>query len=225
MLTLALDTSTRTGSIALGDGREVLAERALQVRANQSETVLPAIADLLRLQGRRPAELQAVVVGSGPGSFTGVRIAASLAKGIAFATGARLFAYSSLTALAAGSGHTGRVCAVIDARRGQVYAAGYEVSPGGVQQMFAPVAVPVRELPSLIRPPAAWVLAGLVPAGVEEIVRGAGARRLPGPVAAPNAASLLWLSRVMPERGHIEVPATWEPEYVRLPAAQRASTT
>ena len=100
MLTLGLDTSTGEGSVALGRGDTILGEHILSVRATHSETVLPAIDELLTQEGLRAADLDAVVVGAGPGSFTGVRIAASLARGICFPTGAELLAYSSLAAIA-----------------------------------------------------------------------------------------------------------------------------
>jgi len=93
VLTLALDTSTRTGSIALGLDGQLLAESRLSVQVVHSESVLPEIDRLFESVGFAPADIRRIVVGSGPGSFTGVRIAAALAKGIRAATGAELFAY------------------------------------------------------------------------------------------------------------------------------------
>lgn len=223
MLTLAMDTSTGTGSVALGDDKGMLAEAMLPVRATHSETVLPGVADLLQSSGHAPTELGSVVVGSGPGSFTGVRIGAALAKGIAFASGARLFAYSSLAALAAGCGRVGRVCALIDARRGQVYAAGYDVHRAGVEEVFEPVVLAISELLARTQPPREWVAVGLVQPEAETILHRAGVEVLPSDrFGLPRAASLIWLASVMPDQGRIENPASWEPSYVRLPAAQRA---
>ncbi|MGB5526721.1 MAG: tRNA (adenosine(37)-N6)-threonylcarbamoyltransferase complex dimerization subunit type 1 TsaB, partial [Gemmatimonadota bacterium] len=122
MLRLALDTSTPVGSVAIGRDGEILAESLLRVRATHSEAVLPEIDRLLNDCGLGASDLQGVVVGGGPGSFTGVRIAASLAKGMCHARGLELFSFSSLAAVAAGAGCDGPVCAMFDARRGQVYA-------------------------------------------------------------------------------------------------------
>jgi tRNA threonylcarbamoyladenosine biosynthesis protein TsaB len=69
-----------------------------------------------------------VIVGAGPGSFTGVRVAAATARGLAHGLGVPLYAYSSLAAVAMETGLDGNVCALFDARRGEVYAACYESS-------------------------------------------------------------------------------------------------
>ena len=74
MLTLALETSTRVGGVALARDGETVAEVSLPVRATHSETVLPSVARLLEDAGEGPEGLGRVVVGAGPGSFTGVRI-------------------------------------------------------------------------------------------------------------------------------------------------------
>lgn len=125
MLSLALETSTRLGSVAVGRDGELLAESSLSVRAAHSETVLPEVRRLLERCSVAPRELARVVVGAGPGSFTGVRIAASLAKGLCAATGAELTAFSGLAAVAAGTGMAGDVCVLLDARRDEVYAAAW----------------------------------------------------------------------------------------------------
>lgn len=222
-LTLALDTSTRTGSIALGlDGR-VLVESQLSVQAVHSESVLPEIDRLFGAAGFGPSEIRRIVVGSGPGSFTGVRIAAALAKGIRAATGAELFAYSSLAAIAVGSGATGRVCAAIDARRGQVYAAGYVLDSGFAQE-FEPVAEPFDAVLSRLDPPAEWALAAAIPEPLLQKARLVGIDVLPPSAGEPRAVGLLDLVGLVPELGHVARPETWEPGYVRASSAERELT-
>lgn len=222
-LTLALDTSTRTGSIALGlDGR-VLVESRLSVQAVHSESVLPEIDRLFGAAGFGPSEIRRIVVGSGPGSFTGVRIAAALAKGIRAATGAELFAYSSLAVIAVGSGATGRVCAAIDARRGQVYAAGYVLDSGFAQE-FEPVAEPFDAVLSRLDPPAEWALAAAIPEPLLQQARLAGINVLPPSAGEPRAVDLLDLVALVPELGHVARPETWEPGYVRASSAERELT-
>jgi tRNA threonylcarbamoyladenosine biosynthesis protein TsaB len=220
MLTLAIDTSTRIGSVALADHDGLVAESLLPVRATHSETVLPEIERLLSSGSAGPSDLEAVVVGSGPGSFTGVRIAASLAKGISFALDARLYAYSSLAAIAAGTGIAGSVCAVLDARRGQLYAAGYDLA-AGFRELFAPRAASLADLLEQIGPVGDWCFAGLLPAELEEGIEASGGRVLPRHLGVPRASSLLWLAGITPDTGAIPDRRAWEPEYVRLPAAQR----
>lgn len=221
MLTLGLDTSTGEGSVALGRGDTILGEHILSVRATHSETVLPAIDELLTQEGLRAADLDAVVVGAGPGSFTGVRIAASLARGICFPTGAELLAYSSLAAIAqvAAASETGQVCALLDARRDQVYAAGYRVG-SGPDPTFEPRASSIDDLLASLDP-ADWTFAGVLSAPQREHLSGAGARFASEDDIYPRASVLIQLSRMHPEVGRIEDPAHWEPEYVRSSSAER----
>lgn len=229
MLTLAVDTSTSRGCVALGEANDVVLETFLPIRAVRSESVLPEIDRMLAAAGRRPADLSRLVVGAGPGSFTGVRIAAALAKGMRAALGVELFAYSSLAAIAVGSGVTGRVCAAIDARRGQVYAAGYEIEPDtatdrglkGFAEIFAPVAEPLAETLSRLVPAGAWHLAAAIPEPSLEAARAAGAVLLPPEAGQPSASALIALANGFPELGRVRDPAAWEPRYVRTSSAER----
>jgi len=219
MLSLGLDTSTRLGSVALAGEEGLLGEVALSVRATHSETVMPEVRRLLRRAGRTPRDIDRLVVGAGPGSFTGVRIAASLAKGLRAATGAELLAYSSLAALAAGTGLPGRVCALCDARREEVYAAAYPTLPP-LSPTLGPAVVGVEELLDVIGGEG-WTFlgdgAGTHQAPLEE----AGGRVLGDAHRSPRASVLLQLARYHPEAGRVEDPATWEPRYVRASGAER----
>ena len=224
MLTLALDTSTRRGSVALGRTGdpvlELLGEESLEVSARHSETVLPAIDRLVRGAGMTPADLEAVVVGAGPGSFTGVRIGAALARGICFPARATLFAFSSLASIAAGTDADGAVCALLDARRDQVYAAGYVVGPAGLEERFAPRAGALDGLLDELEP-SAWTFAGVLSRGQRETIEGAGGTLLPVERGRPSGAGLLRLVQWAPVAGRVAEPARWEPEYVRSSSAHR----
>ncbi len=233
MLTLALDTSTPIGAVAVGSRGEAILESHLPVEAVYSESVLPEVDRLVRAAGYRPSDVSGVVVGAGPGSFTGVRIAAAIAKGIRASLGADLFAYSSLAAIAVGAGVGGRICAAIDARRGQVYSAGFDVSYeiGGVgstppplagfEQRFGPVAEPLVLTLSRLEPATDWIFAADLPKPLREEAAGKGARILPTPSGRPSAAALLALAHRLPDLGRVTDPAGWEPEYVRASSAER----
>lgn len=225
MLTLALETGGELGSVALGDGERLVAESLLSVRATHSETVMPEVDRLLRAAGCRRRELDAVVVGAGPGSFTGVRIAASLAKGLCFAGDRPLFAYSSLLASAAGTGLEDGVVACFDARREEVYAAAFDrVAPG--ETVLGPAALAVDELlQGLPGGAEGWAFAGGGAHRHRARIGRAGGRVLPRHVGLPRAASLLWLVRRFPAEGRVEEPSTWEPEYVRRSSARRDAGT
>lgn len=219
-LTLALETSTGLGSLAVGEGPDLLVECTLGVRAVHSETVLPEAERLLRRCGREPNELRRVVVGSGPGSFTGVRIAASMARGLCYGGERELYAYSSLAVVAAAcvAGGSSRVCAIFEARQQEVYAAAvagfrplrYEVEPS---------VLPLEELLDRLDPEV-WLFAGEGARRHREAIAAAGGEVLPGFRGLPRAGALLWLASVDPGSGRVEDPRGWEPSYIRRPGAR-----
>lgn len=147
-----------------------------------------------------------------------MRIAAATARGLAAALEVPLYAVSSLAATAAAAGVRGAaVCALFDARRGEVYAACYRFDEANVETLLAPTAAPLAEVLAQVREYAP-VFVG------EGAVRYADA--LPQPpasplLALPRAAALLWLHGLAPERGRVEQAAGWEPSYLRTSGAER----
>jgi tRNA threonylcarbamoyladenosine biosynthesis protein TsaB len=124
---LGIDTSTPRISVALVDGATLLGERDVMVERNRTG-LMPVIDELFTAAGMKPQALDAVAVGAGPGSFTGLRIGMATAKGIAFASGRPLWAVSSLAVIADTELRrepAGLVVAVLDARKGEVYAGAY----------------------------------------------------------------------------------------------------
>lgn len=218
---LALDSSTRGGSVAVAVDGRVRVERVLPEEQGASGTLLPAADEALRAIGLRPAELAAVVAGSGPGSFTGLRIASATAKGIVRALQVPLFAYSGLLAAAAARrGESDRpICALFDARNREVYAGCWRIRADGVEELLPVQAGGVDELIEQVRPlqpyftgEGAWLHAGELTAAF-----GPGAV---APAEGPSlAAGLLWLAAVVP--GRVADAGSWEPEYVRASGAER----
>src|SRR4051812_23376918 len=113
MLTLAFDTATHVATSALVDGDEVLGERV-----SRAQTLLEDVDALLRQGGAHPRDLQALAVGIGPGSFTGVRIGIAAARGLALSLDVVGAGVSTLAALAAGAPGA---LPVIDAKRKEVF--------------------------------------------------------------------------------------------------------
>ena len=113
MLVLAFDTATDVATSALVRDGETLGERS-----SRAVTVLADAHELVEASGVRPVDLDAVVVGTGPGSFTGIRIGLAAARGLALALDVPVAGVSTLAALAAGS--PGAV-PIIDARRGEIF--------------------------------------------------------------------------------------------------------
>lgn len=132
---LALETSSAIGSIALAVGGE-LHEREISTAREQTQKMLPLVHDLLDSAGLALLDLDAIVFGRGPGSFTGLRIAAATAQGLGLASGRPLVAVSSLAGLAqrAWREHAiERSLICVDARMGEVYWAEYRVANGLAQ--------------------------------------------------------------------------------------------
>lgn len=213
---LAMDTATPLGTVAVGDGHELRAEITLGVRARHSESLLPAIDFALTTAGVEPAELGAIIVGAGPGSFTGIRIAAAAAKAFAHTLDLPLLAAPSLMAVAAnGAGRTEPVCAMFDARRGDVYAGCYRFGDDGTVETVLevearPVEVIVRRLAD--RNP---IFNGDGAVLHRETIEELGGRVAPVHTAAPRSSALIWLATQTTDAVQRVDPATWEPAYVR----------
>jgi tRNA threonylcarbamoyladenosine biosynthesis protein TsaB len=126
-LLAAVETSTAVGSVALYEAGELLAFAEQTVRNAHGESLLPMIAALFERAGRKPGDVHRWDVGVGPGSFTGVRIAAATATGIALATGAELVAVTSLEALAfeVDASPDEVVVAVMSATKGELFVEGF----------------------------------------------------------------------------------------------------
>ena len=227
-LLLALDSSTSTGSAAVADSDGLRAEVVLRVGASASETLMPAVDRVMTMAGCTPQELDGLVIGGGPGSFTGLRIAAATAKGIAQALGIPIQAYSGLLAAAAGaSAAGGEVCALFDARNRDVFVASYRFHPraGGagpaVEVVLQPSVLPIDELVTGFGDAALPLFTGdgalLHRARIED----AGGRVAPPHLAFPRASALLWLATVVPELGFVDDPVAWEPDYLRASGAER----
>jgi tRNA threonylcarbamoyladenosine biosynthesis protein TsaB len=146
MRALAVDTTASFGSIALADGNGVREEVMLHAPEGFSNVLFGAIEALLARQAVTLAEIDLFAGASGPGSFTGVRVGLSAIKGLAEVLGKRVVAVSNLEALAEFGGSDARAT-VIDARRGEVYAALYD---GAGRQIVPEVVLPFHRFQSLL---------------------------------------------------------------------------
>jgi tRNA threonylcarbamoyladenosine biosynthesis protein TsaB len=123
---LAIDSATRQLSLALHDGNRVLAETSWLTHNNHTVELAPAIQQVLAGIGVTTADLTALAAAQGPGSFNGLRIGISLAKGMAMALRLPLFTVPTLDIVAAAQGHfDGALLAVAEAGRGRVVAGTY----------------------------------------------------------------------------------------------------
>ncbi|HXD40374.1 MAG TPA: tRNA (adenosine(37)-N6)-threonylcarbamoyltransferase complex dimerization subunit type 1 TsaB [Ramlibacter sp.] len=214
---LAFDTSTEAMSVAVrrgGSSPELLVHEA--AGGSQASTALiPAILDLLGRAGLRLGQLDAIVFGRGPGSFTGLRTACSVAQGLAFGADVPVLAADTLMAVAEEARYregATRVVAVLDARMDEVYWANYAYEAGCWRQQ-GEVGVAAPEAAAV---PAGWVLAGNAFAAYPGRFPGAAARI----EARPTAAALLRLAPALIASGQAVSAARALPLYIRDKVAQ-----
>lgn len=199
MKVLGLDTSTTTASIAVLDGDRVLATATRNTHRRTSD-VLVAVDETCRTAGVTAHELDAIAVGAGPGSFTGLRIGMATGKGIAFATGRPLWAVSSLAALALEAPGDGVIVAVLDARKGEIFAGTFDKRGGAVTSLG-----PERVLaPAGLEVPEGAVVVGDVPA-------------LCSVAATPTAVSVIRLALA---GSRADVLVAGAPTYIRASEAE-----
>lgn len=220
---LALDTATPAGSIALAEAGAILAVRTFDAGREHSRRLFPEIAGVLADARRRREEIDALAVTIGPGSFTGLRIGLSAAKGLCLALAAPLVAVSTLEALA------GRlpwcrlpVCALLDARRGEVYAGVYDTSQGAPRLLEAECAMDPQDLLARWRDRDVLFTGDGVDRWPDLLSSIPGARLAPAPARRPCAATVAWLAQARLQAGQTVDPATAEPVYLRTPAFDRS---
>lgn len=205
MTTLVIDASTYVGTVAVLRHGQLLSDGSAAMRGRDAEALMPAVADCLARAGTKARDLSRIVCGSGPGSFTSLRIAASIAKGVAAAAGCPLFAVSSLALLAVGDGESrpGNYLAVLDALRGEAYVGGYSVAANGETAMILGERL-VRQAE-----------VEQVAASIEAVTVGDGQSIQ----RAPHARGARLLESIIMANGPVNL-GEWEPRYGRKAEAQ-----
>jgi tRNA threonylcarbamoyladenosine biosynthesis protein TsaB len=219
MLTLAIETSGRAGSVALLDSSGVVTERFLELGGRHAQSLLPAVGQLLTDSSHAARDLELVAVSIGPGSYTGLRVGAVCAKTLAFAVGCPLAAVDTLQAIACNSPPDISAVEVIsDAQRGDLFVGRFVRTTTGVWE-------PAREIE--VVPSAAW--AASLHAAVT--VSGPGldkfaslaegrARLLDSNCRVPVASWIARLGLAALRAGKIADLATLEPLYLRRSSAE-----
>lgn len=210
VVTLALEASTYRGSVAVLRGATLLAERDVAMRGESEERLMPAVAGALGDAALSVGDVDRVVCGAGPGSFTSLRIAASIAKGIASGRGIPLHGVSSLLLVAAAASPAlpaGRYLVVADAMRDERFVLMVEVpDAGGVRAQGNANRVGASDLEHM----AGTGMASLI---------GPGAPADAGRAFAPHARGVAILVRDGLLGEPVELDS-WEPDYGRLAEAQ-----
>jgi len=225
-LILAVETSGRTGSVAIAEGEHLLAEAAFSEPLRHSAELFPAVSSLLSRFNKRPDQIQHVYISVGPGSFTGLRIAVTIAKIMHLANAAKIVAvYTSDCIAANAADYKGKklkkIATILDAKRGQFFIAAYKNSDGQwiktlpdclmtasqFAQKFADTKEPV------------WLLGeGLV--YYKHLFSAPGIEFLDSRYWCPRAAKVLMLGYKMACEGQFADPLTLKPVYLRRPEAE-----
>jgi len=245
MRVLAIETSGSRGGIALAESAaegtgppRLLVEVRIAEGLRHGRDLVPAIRDACRRAGWTPREVPLVAVSIGPGSFTGIRIAVTLAKFVAWDAGARIVAVPSFLALAANApAHTGpygsglnkdrmadrpRIATIVDAKRGGLFASVFERREGRLDETFGPAVIEADDLARRLQParlgePPAYVLGRGIVKGRAAL---AGLELAPEDLWDIRPAEVARLGLEMAARGEFADPLRLEPLYIRPPEAE-----
>lgn len=158
MRVLGLDTATAIASVGLASDSALIIERHRPVGSSHARCILALVDELLRAAELRLADLDRLAVSLGPGSFTGLRIGLATIKGLALGCGLPVVGVPTLWAYAAALGpRPGTVWPVLDARKGEVYAAAYRWIGDDLEELAPPAAMAPASLAALLTPPCTLV--------------------------------------------------------------------
>ena len=146
MKILGIDSSGMVASVAIVQDDVIIAEYTMNHKKTHSETLLPMIDEIVKTSETKLEELDAIAIAAGPGSFTGLRIGAATAKGLAMAVDKPIIPIKTCEGLAYNMwGAEGLICPIIDARRNQVYTGLYRVK-GNVEVILEQQPMDIHEL-------------------------------------------------------------------------------
>ena len=219
MLILAFETSAKAASVALMQDEKIIGSSYQNTGLTHSQTLMVMAEDLLKQCGFAPSNVSHVAVAAGPGSFTGVRIGVAAAKGFAWGRRIPCYGTSTLESMALNLGiYEGTVCAVMDARRNQVYNALFKAEKGVLTRLCEDRAISIEELKAQL------------PVGPVFLV-GDGSKlckqHIPETILPPEhrqhqrAAGVALAAEAMIARGESGDAATLTPNYLRLSQAER----
>ncbi|MCH7631813.1 MAG: tRNA (adenosine(37)-N6)-threonylcarbamoyltransferase complex dimerization subunit type 1 TsaB [Planctomycetes bacterium] len=234
---LAFETSGAMGSVALGCAGEILSAKTFSRPRAHAAEFLPTIDDLCRRHGVEPHDVGCVYVSSGPGSFTGLRIAVTAARTIAFATGALVVGVPTLEVIAQNAAEASpqptEVAVLLDAKRGRFFAATFRLEPNaealaerGPEEKSPPRYVPTSD-PSEVDPESFLAATGnacaVIGEGIayhRECVDASNRRILPEGLYRPRAEIVFRLGDERALRDDFDDPRTLTPLYIRPPEAE-----
>ncbi len=214
---LAIETSCPQGGVALGRDDTLLEAVSLGEQRRHAVRLMPSISELCAKHDVRPGDLNEIHVSTGPGSFTGLRVAITTAKMLAHMTGARLIAVSTLQTIACNAPpEIDRVAVCLNAKRGQCFTGMFERDGTTWRQTLAPCLMTPLELADQ----SGGVMAVIGDAAVQQLDWPKGCRRLDPALADPRAESVWQIGRRLSRADQTVDPIALVPHYVRLPEAE-----
>ena len=225
MKILALETSAKAVSAAVSEDGRILASGYQDTGLTHSRTLMPIVEHILKNTGLTVADMDAIAVAAGPGSFTGIRIGVAAAKGLAFAADKPAVGVSTLAAMARNVAFCdGLVICAMDARRQQVYNALFEAKDGQLTRLTPDRAIALEELAEELRSDprpktvvgdgARLCFAHLTEAGIS-------CRLAPAHLVMQNAMSVALEAETMAAEGKLVSAQALEPVYLRPAQADR----
>jgi tRNA threonylcarbamoyladenosine biosynthesis protein TsaB len=221
---LAIETSSRQGSVTLGRGGETLETHVMPAQRRHAMDLMPAIDSLCQSHGVTPAQIGAIYVSVGPGSFTGLRIGITTAKTLAHTLGATITPVPTMSAIIENATREvtelNDVAVLLNAKRGQCYTGLYHREGDTWTPVFEPRLMAPTELLEIATRPLAVLSDHLPPCELTEEGSVEGVELLDTELATPNSATVWRLGRALEAEGKSIDPLALNPLYIRLPEAE-----
>lgn len=226
MKILALESSAAAASVAVCEDETLIAQSFQRTGLTHSATLLPMLEDLLKNAALTPADMDLLAVAAGPGSFTGLRIGVSALKGLAWALDKPCAACSTLESMAWQLAHLEdtELCPVMDARRGQVYNARFDLRSGAPVRLAEDRAISLDDLLKEVKKsPKTQILVG---DGAELCYTAFQQADVPVRLAPPHlrfqtAWGVARCALELARRGELTTASALRPDYHRLSQAER----
>ena len=219
---IGIETSSRTGSVALAEGADVLAEAEFSTQTQHARELLPSLEALYAQVGWPKGEADLCAVSIGPGSFTGLRVAVTFARHLALARAIKIVAVPTLAVIAencaALTPPPSPLAVILDAKRNQVFAAVFEWRESNYQMIEPAHLTTVHDL--LSHRGASISVTG---EGIDyhaEPLAATGARLIDKNLWTPRAASVCRLGSALALAGTLTAPRDLVPLYIRRPEAE-----
>lgn len=226
MKILGIDSSGLVASVALVSDEAMIGEYTINYKKTHSQTLLPMLDEIVKMIGLSLDEIDAIAVAAGPGSFTGLRIGSSTAKGLGLALNKPIVSVPTVDGLAYNLFGTDKmICPIMDARRNQVYTGLYEFLGDKLHVICGQKPVSIDEIVEEIneRNREVIFLGDGVPVFKEQIKESIKVPYLyaPAHLSRQRAGAIATLGGIYYKEGRAEAPAAHQPVYLRLSQAER----